>query len=46
MAFDEEKQNKQLEDLRRLEEEELIAVLAESKYKLPYVDLSRLGIED
>lgn len=45
-TFDEEKQNKQLDDLRRQEEEELVAVLAESKYKLPYIDLSRLGIDN
>jgi len=45
-TFDEEKQNKQLSDLRRQEEEELVAVLAESKYKLPYIDLARLGIDN
>jgi len=44
--FDEEKQNKQLDDLHRLEEEELVATLAESKYGLPYVDLTRLGIDN
>jgi len=44
--FDEEKQNKQLDDLRKREEEELMAVLAESKYKLPYIDLSRLGVDN
>ena len=44
--FDEEKQNKQLEDLHKLEEEQLVAVLAEEKYGLPYVDLYRLGIDN
>jgi len=44
--FDEEKQNKQLEDLHKLEEEQLVAVLAEAKYGLPYVDLSRLGVDN
>jgi len=44
--FDEEKQNKQLDDLHKQEEEELVATLAESKYKLPYIDLSRLGIDN
>jgi type II secretory ATPase GspE/PulE/Tfp pilus assembly ATPase PilB-like protein len=44
--FDEEKQNKQLEDLRKLEEEQLVATLAESKYGLPYIDLYRLGIDN
>ncbi len=45
-TFDEEKQKKQLDDLHRQEEEELVAVLAESKYKLPYIDLSRLGVDN
>jgi type IV pilus assembly protein PilB len=44
--FDEEKQNKQLEDLRKQEEEQLVATLAESKYNLPYIDLYRLGIDN
>ena len=45
-TFDDEKQNKQLGDIRRQEEEDLIATLAESKYKLPYIDLSRLGLDN
>ncbi|MBI3888322.1 Flp pilus assembly complex ATPase component TadA [Candidatus Nomurabacteria bacterium] len=44
--FDEEKQNKQLDDLHKQEEEELVATLAESKYNLPYIDLYRLGIDN
>src|SRR3990172_12616031 len=44
--FDEEKQKKQLEELHKQEEEQLVAMLAESKYKLPYVDLARLGIDN
>ena len=44
--FDEEKQNKQLDDLHKQEEEQLVASLAESKYGLPYIDLSRLGIDN
>lgn len=44
--FNEEKQNKQLEDLRKQEEEELVATLAESKYHLPYIDLYRIGIDN
>src|SRR6185295_5061580 len=44
--FDEEKQNKQLEDLHKEEEEQLVATLAESKYGLPYIDLYRLGIDN
>lgn len=45
-TFDEEKQNKQLEDLHKVEEEQLVASLAESKYSLPYIDLYRLGIDN
>lgn len=44
--FDEEKQNKQLDEIHRQEEEELVATLAESKYKLPYIDLTRLGVDN
>ena len=44
--FDEEKENKQLADLKKEEEEELVATLAESKYGLPYIDLSRLGVDN
>ena len=44
--FDEEKQNKQLEDIRKEEEEELVQMLAESKYKLPYINLGRIGIDN
>src|SRR3989344_2068088 len=45
-GFDEEKQNKKLDDLRKEEEEQLVASLAESKYGLPYIDLYRLGIDN
>ena len=44
--FDEEKQNRQLDELRKQEEEQLVATLAESKYGLPYIDLYRLGIDN
>jgi len=44
--FDEEKQNKQIEDLRKEEEEHLVATLAESKYHLPYIDLYRMGVDN
>lgn len=44
--FDEEKQKKQLDDLHLEEEEQLISVLAESKYDLPYVNLYRIGIDN
>lgn len=45
-TFDEDKQKKQLDDLKRHEEEELVAMLAESKYNLPYVDLYKIGIDN
>ena len=45
-SFDEEKQNKQLEDLHKEEEEKLVATLAEEKYGLPYIDLYRLGVDN
>ena len=44
--FDEEKQNRQLDELHRKEEEQLVATLAESKYGLPYIDLYHLGIDN
>lgn len=44
--FDEESQNKQLEDLRKEEEEQLVEMLAESKYKIPYINLARLGVDN
>jgi type IV pilus assembly protein PilB len=44
--FDDEKDNKQLDELHALEEEQLVAMLAESKYNLPYIDLARLGIDN
>ena len=45
-TFDEEKSDKQLDNLHKTEEEQLVEVLAESKYGLPYVDLSRIGIDN
>jgi len=44
--FDNKKQNKQLDDLHKKEEEELVEILAESKYKLPYINLVGLGIDN
>jgi len=45
-TFDEEKQNKQIEDIHKEEEEQLVATLAESKYGLPYINLYRLGVDN
>ena len=44
--FDEEKQNKKLDDLHKEEEEELVATLAESKYHLPYINLYQAVIDN
>ncbi len=44
--FDEDKQNKQLADLKRKEEEDLVSLLAETKYNLPYADLYKVGIDN
>lgn len=44
--FDEEKQDKQLDDLHKVEEEQLVAELAEIKYGLPYVDLARISVDN
>lgn len=44
--FDEEKQNKQLDELRKTEEEELVSMLAESKYGLPYINLYRYVVDN
>lgn len=44
--FDDEKENKQLDELHKQEEEELVAMLAESKYNLPYIDLHRVSVDN
>ncbi len=46
VTFDEEKSDKQLDNLHKTEEEQLVEVLAESKYGLPYIDLSRIGVDN
>jgi type II secretory ATPase GspE/PulE/Tfp pilus assembly ATPase PilB-like protein len=44
--FDEEKQNKELDELRKQEEEELVASLAETKYQLPYINLYQAVVDN
>ncbi len=44
--FDEEKELKKLDDLKKKEEEELIQMLAEQKYNIPYVNLNNMPIEN
>ncbi len=44
--FDDEKQNKQLDEIHKQEEEELVSILAQSKYNLPYINLMSIGIDN
>ena len=45
-VFNEEKQNKQIHELREQEEELLIKSLAETKFNVPYIDLASLVIDN
>ena len=44
--FDEEKEMKKIDDLKKKEEEELIEMLADQKYHVPYVNLNNTPIEN
>ena len=46
MQFDDAKQNKHIDELRKQEEEELVRVLAEEKYNMPSINLSGVSIEN
>jgi len=46
IQFDEEKQNKKLDELRKQEEEDLVSILADSKYHIPYINLAGMLIEN
>jgi len=46
IQFDDEKQKKNLDDLRKQEEEELILALAEAKYGIPPINLSGVVIDN
>ncbi len=46
IKFDEDKQNRKVDDLRKQEEEELAQVLAEAKYNIPYINLLVTTIEN
>jgi len=46
ILFDDEKQNKNLADLKKQEEEDLIQVLAESRYGIPPINLTNLPIDN
>ncbi|MEK7585677.1 MAG: GspE/PulE family protein [Patescibacteria group bacterium] len=46
IQFDEEKEEKELGDLRKQEEEDLVQALAESKYGVPPINLAGLPIDN
>ncbi len=46
VTFDEDKQEKKLEELRKQEEEELVQVLAQSKYNISSINLASVPIEN
>ncbi len=46
ILFDDEKQQKNLEDLRKQEEEDLVQVLAEARYGIPPINLSGVIIDN
>lgn len=46
ISFDDEKEKKNLEDLRRQEEEELVQVLAEARYGIPPINLAGVVIDN
>lgn len=46
IKFDDEKQKKNLEDLRKQEEEELVQMIAEEKYGVPPINLLGLTIDN
>lgn len=46
VQFDENEQQKRLSELRDQEEESLVAMLAQNKYQVPFVDLSAQSIDN
>ena len=46
IQFDDDKQNKRVDELRKQEEEELVQVLAEQKYGIPSINLMTVPIEN
>lgn len=46
IIFDDEKSNKELSEARKSEEEELVELLARTKYNIPSIDLSSQTIEN
>jgi type IV pilus assembly protein PilB len=46
IQFDDEKEARKLEELRKVEEEDLVRILAEAKYGIPSIDLSGQTVEN
>lgn len=46
LKFDEDSQQKRIKNLRSIEEEELVEMLAQTKYKIPYVNLASLAVDN
>lgn len=46
LTFDDDAQNKKLDDVHKQEEEELVQIMAEGRYGLPYINLSNQAIEN
>jgi type IV pilus assembly protein PilB len=46
VKFDDKYQNQKLHEFRQKEEEDLVQVLARTKYDLPYIDLTQIFIEN
>lgn len=46
IQFDEDNQSKRINDLRNSEEEDLVSILAENKYKVSYVNLFSASIDN
>ena len=46
VQFNEEKQKRRLDDIRKKEEEGLVKFLAGDKYHIPYIDLGGVLIEN
>lgn len=46
VTFDEDRQKKRIDNLRKGEEEDLVELLARTKYNVPYVNLASLAIDN
>lgn len=46
LQFDDDKQNRQLDDLRKQEEEDVVQILAENKYGISYINLAPVVVEN